>query len=72
MSYHLETSTYGRVEAAAESSFRPILAAEVVCTGNPRILMGQSKGPLFGVDYLDPNKVTEKELMEYCAKYQIR
>ncbi|VVA24173.1 Hypothetical predicted protein [Prunus dulcis] len=45
------------VEAAAESSFRPILTAEVVCTGNPRIPMGQSKGPLFGVDYLDPNKL---------------
>lgn len=33
--------------------------------------MGQSKRPLFGVDYLDPNKVTEKELMEYCAKHRI-
>lgn len=69
VSYHSEISTSGLVEIAAESSSKPILVAKVVCTGNLRILMRQLKGPLFGVDYLDSNKIMEKELMEYCAKY---
>lgn len=37
VSYHSETSTSCCVEAVAESSSRPVPAAEVVCTRNPRI-----------------------------------
>ncbi|CAL2231357.1 unnamed protein product [Prunus armeniaca] len=56
-SYQPETSTSGCGDAAAESSPRPVVT--IVHRGNPRIPLGQSKEYLFGVNYLEPNKITK-------------
>lgn len=56
-SYQSETSTSGRGYAIAESSAQPVVT--IVHWGNPRIPLGQPKEHLFGVDYIEPNKVIE-------------
>ncbi|CAL9017934.1 unnamed protein product, partial [Prunus brigantina] len=53
----LETSTSGRGEAAAEPSSQPRVS--VIFPSNPRVPMGVPKEHLFGVDYLEPNRITE-------------
>ncbi|KAI5316679.1 hypothetical protein L3X38_036386 [Prunus dulcis] len=58
VSYHSEASISGRGEAAAESSSR--LVVTLVQQGNPRVPMRPPKELLFGVDYLDPNKITKE------------
>ncbi|CAL2272235.1 unnamed protein product [Prunus armeniaca] len=58
-----ETSTSDRGESAAEPSSRPRVS--VVFPSNPRVPMGVPKEHLFGVNYLEPNKITEREIAEY-------
>ncbi|CAL8168186.1 unnamed protein product [Prunus armeniaca] len=69
VSYQSETSTSSRGDVVAESSSRPIIT--IVNQGNPRIPLWQPKEHLFGVDYLEPNKITERELAKYRAEYRI-
>lgn len=57
------------MDATAKASSR--LTVTVVRLRNPRVLIGQPKKILFSVDYLEPNKITEKELANYSAEYQI-
>ncbi|CAL8169582.1 unnamed protein product [Prunus armeniaca] len=64
-----ETSTSDRGESAAEPSSRPRVS--VVFPSNPRVLMGVPKEHLFGVNYLEPNKITEREIAKYHAEYFI-
>ncbi|CAL8136339.1 unnamed protein product [Prunus armeniaca] len=64
-----ETSISGRGESAAEPSSRPRVS--IVYPSNPRVPMGVPKENLFGVDYLGPNKITEREIAKYRAKYRI-
>ncbi|CAL2228542.1 unnamed protein product [Prunus armeniaca] len=64
-----ETSTSSRGESAAEPSSRPRVS--VVYPSNPRVPMGVPKENLFGVDYLGPNKITEREIAKYRAEYRI-
>ncbi|CAL8992685.1 unnamed protein product [Prunus brigantina] len=61
-----ETSTSGRGE---ETSSSPRVS--VVYPSNPRVPMGVPKEHLFGVDYLGPNKITEREIAKYRAEYRI-
>ncbi|KAI5324190.1 hypothetical protein L3X38_033263 [Prunus dulcis] len=67
--YHSETSTSGRGDLAAESSSRPVVT--VVRQGSFKVPLGQSKAPLFGVDYLEPNKITEAKLTKHRSEYLI-
>lgn len=69
VSYQSEASTSGRVDAAAEASSTPIVT--VVRPGNPRMPMGEPQDVLFGVDYLGPNHITERELNKYRAEFKI-
>ncbi|CAL9019502.1 unnamed protein product [Prunus brigantina] len=64
-----ETSTSDCGELAAEPSSRPRVSA--VFPNNPRVPMGVPKEHLFGVDYLDPNKITEPKIAKYRAEYFI-
>ncbi|CAL2228809.1 unnamed protein product [Prunus armeniaca] len=64
-----KTSTSGRGESAAEPSSRPRVS--VVYPSNPRVPTGVPKENLFGVDYLGPNKITEREIAKYRAEYRI-
>lgn len=65
----METSTSGYGEAATEPSSR--LRVSAVYPRNPRVPIGVPKEPLFGVDYLGPNKITEQEIAKYRAEYRI-
>ncbi|CAL8174463.1 unnamed protein product [Prunus armeniaca] len=64
-----EASTSGRGESAAEPSLRPRVS--VVYPSNPRVLMGVPKELVFGVDYLEPNRITEREIARFRAEYFI-
>ncbi|CAL8167538.1 unnamed protein product [Prunus armeniaca] len=67
VSYHLEASISGCGEAAADSSWRPLVT--LMQQRNPRVPMRPPKELLFGVDYLDPNKITEVELAKYRVEF---
>ncbi|CAL2270281.1 unnamed protein product [Prunus armeniaca] len=67
VSYHLEASISGCGEAAVDSSWRPLVT--LMQQGNPRVPMRPPKELLFGVDYLDPNKITEVELAKYRVEF---
>lgn len=69
VSYQSETSTSGRVGAVAESSSRP--SVTIVRESNPRIPIGQPRRTLFGVDYLGPNNLTERDLVTMRAEFMI-
>ncbi|CAL2227545.1 unnamed protein product [Prunus armeniaca] len=64
-----EASTSGRGESAAEPSSR--LRVSVVYPSNPRVPIGVPNEHLFGVDYLEPNRITEREIAKYRAEYFI-
>ncbi|CAL8089454.1 unnamed protein product [Prunus armeniaca] len=64
-----EASTSGHEESAAEPSSRPRVS--VVFPSNPRVPIGVPKEHLFGVDYLEPNRITEREIAKYRAEYFI-
>ncbi|CAL9000624.1 unnamed protein product [Prunus brigantina] len=64
-----EPSTSGRVASSAEPSSRPRVS--VVFPGNDRVPMGVPKEHVFGVDYLEPNRITEREIAKYRAEYFI-
>ncbi|CAL8994657.1 unnamed protein product [Prunus brigantina] len=64
-----EASTSGRGESAAGPSSRPKVS--VVFSGNPRVPMGVPKEHLFGVDYLPPNMITERDIAKYRREYLI-
>ncbi|CAL8174222.1 unnamed protein product [Prunus armeniaca] len=64
-----ETSTSGRGESAVEPSSGPRVS--VVYPSNPRVPMGVPKENLFGVDYLGPDKITEREIAKFRAEYRI-
>lgn len=67
VNYHSEASISGGGEAAAESSSRPVVT--LVQQGNPRVPMRLPKELLFGVDYLDVNKITKVELAKYRVEF---
>lgn len=71
-SHQPEASTSGRGELAAEPSNRPRVS--VVYPSNPRVPMGVPKELVFGVDYLEPNRITERRLRGFGlnTSYQIR
>ncbi|CAL9021794.1 unnamed protein product [Prunus brigantina] len=62
-SHQSEAFTSCRGEAATEPSSRPRVS--VVYPSNPRVPIGVSKEHLFGVDYLEPNKITEWKIARY-------
>ncbi|KAH0996423.1 hypothetical protein GBA52_020287 [Prunus armeniaca] len=64
-----ETSIFGRGETAAQPSSHPRVS--VVYLENPRVPIGVAKENLFGVDYLEPNMITEKEIAKYRTEYCI-
>ncbi|CAL2239746.1 unnamed protein product [Prunus armeniaca] len=64
-----EASTSGRGEPAAEPSPRPRVS--VVFPSNPRVPMAVPKELVFGVDYLEPNRITETEIARFRAEYLI-
>ncbi|CAL8155403.1 unnamed protein product [Prunus armeniaca] len=64
-----ETSTSGRGESAVKPPSGPRVS--VVYPSNPRMPMGVSKENLFGVDYLGPNKITDREIAKFRAEYRI-
>ncbi|CAL2244494.1 unnamed protein product [Prunus armeniaca] len=68
-SHQPEASTSGRGEPAAEPSNRPRVS--VVYPNNPRMPMGVPKELVFGVDYLEPNRITEREIARFRAEYFI-
>ena len=61
-------STSGRGEGTAGPS-RPRVT--IVHRGPPRVPVGIPQRALFGVDYLEPNKLTERELQRIRAEYHI-
>ncbi|CAL8094078.1 unnamed protein product [Prunus armeniaca] len=68
-SHQSETSTSGRGEPSAEPVSLPRVT--IVHRGNPRVPLGVPKENLFGVDYLEPNRITEREIAKYLAEYYI-
>ncbi|CAL9004919.1 unnamed protein product, partial [Prunus brigantina] len=64
-----KASTSGRGESVAEPSSRPRVS--VVFPSNPKVPMGVPKEHLIGVDYLEPNKITELEIAKYRREYFI-
>ncbi|CAL9024265.1 unnamed protein product [Prunus brigantina] len=64
-----EPSTSGRGASSAEPSSRPRVS--VVFPGNDRVPMGVPKELVFGVDYLEPNRITERDIAKYRAEYFI-
>ncbi|CAL8993967.1 unnamed protein product, partial [Prunus brigantina] len=64
-----EASTSGRGESVAGPSSRPKVS--VIFPDNPRVPMGVPKEHLFGVDYLGPNMITEREIAKYRQWYFI-
>ncbi|CAL2237956.1 unnamed protein product [Prunus armeniaca] len=65
--YQSEASTSGRGETAVGPSPRPKVS--VVYPSNPRVPVGVLNEHLFGVNYLEPNKITEREIAKYRAEY---
>ncbi|CAL2248114.1 unnamed protein product [Prunus armeniaca] len=65
----LETSTSGLGESATEPSSRSRVS--VVFPSNPRVPMGVPREHLFGVDYLEPNRITKREIAKYRTEYFI-
>ncbi|KAI5322918.1 hypothetical protein L3X38_031990 [Prunus dulcis] len=61
-------STSGRSEGTVGPS-RPRVT--IVHRGPPRVPVGVPQRVLFGVDYLEPNKITERELEKIRAEYLI-
>ncbi|CAL8114511.1 unnamed protein product [Prunus armeniaca] len=68
-SHQSEASTSSRGEPSAEPSSRPRVS--VVYPNNPRVPIGVPKEHLFDVDYLEPNKITEREIAKYRAEFFI-
>ncbi|CAL8163804.1 unnamed protein product [Prunus armeniaca] len=68
-SHQLETSTSGRGEATANPLNQPRVS--IVHRGNPRVPIGVPNEHMFGVDYLEPNKMTIRELVKLRAEYCI-
>ncbi|CAL2277088.1 unnamed protein product [Prunus armeniaca] len=64
-----EASTSGCGESTAEPS--PQQRVSVVYPNNPKVLMGVLKDLVFGVDYLEPNRITEREIAKFRAEYFI-
>ncbi|CAL8117222.1 unnamed protein product [Prunus armeniaca] len=64
-----EAFTSGRGESTAEPFPRPRVS--VVYPSNPRVPMGVPKELVFGVDYLEPNRITEREIAKFRAEYFI-
>ncbi|CAL2238407.1 unnamed protein product [Prunus armeniaca] len=64
-----EASTSGHGESAAEPSPRPRVS--IVYPSNPRVPMGVPKELVFGVDYFEPNRITEREIARFRAEYFI-
>lgn len=69
MRYDSEASTSGQGDADVESNFRALVT--IVQQGNPTVLMGQPKETIFRIDYIEPNKITERDLAKYHAEYRI-
>ncbi|CAL2230837.1 unnamed protein product [Prunus armeniaca] len=68
-SHQPEASTSGRGESAAEPSVRPRVS--VVYPSNPRVPMGVPKELVFDVDYLEPNRISDREIARFRAEYFI-
>ncbi|CAL2276292.1 unnamed protein product [Prunus armeniaca] len=68
-SHQLETLTFGCVEATAAPPSQPKVT--IVHQGNPRVPVGVPKKYLFGVDDLEPNKITEWELTKIRKEFRI-
>ncbi|KAL6272363.1 hypothetical protein ACE6H2_023055 [Prunus campanulata] len=68
-SHQSEASTSGHGEAATELSSQPRVT--IVHRGNPRVPMGMPKEHFFGVDYLEPNKITVREFVKLRTEYRI-
>ncbi|CAL2239064.1 unnamed protein product [Prunus armeniaca] len=64
-----EAFTSGRGESTAEPS--PRSRVSIVYPNNPRVPMGVPKELVFGVDYLEPNRITEREIAKFRAEYFI-
>ncbi|CAL8115901.1 unnamed protein product [Prunus armeniaca] len=62
-------SIFGRGEGTSDPLFRPRVT--IVNRGGSRVPMGVPKEHLFGVDYLEPNKMIERELAKIRAEYLI-
>ncbi|CAL8122547.1 unnamed protein product [Prunus armeniaca] len=58
-----EAFTSGRGDSVAEPSARPRVS--VVYPSNPRVPMGVPKELVFSVDYLEPNRITEREIARH-------
>ncbi|CAL8169204.1 unnamed protein product [Prunus armeniaca] len=68
-SHQSETSTSVRGEATAEPFSQ--LSVSIVHQGNPRVPIGVPKVHLFGIDYLELNKMTIREPVKLRAEYYI-
>ncbi|CAL9022366.1 unnamed protein product, partial [Prunus brigantina] len=64
-----EPSTSGRGASSAEPSSQPRVS--VLFPDHDRVPMGVPKEHVFGVDYLEPNRITEREIAKYRAEYFI-
>ncbi|CAL9010745.1 unnamed protein product [Prunus brigantina] len=64
-----EASTSGRGTSPAEPPSRPRVS--FVFPSNPRVPMGVPKEHLFGVDYLEPNRITEVDIARFRKEYFI-
>lgn len=67
--YQSKTSTSGCTDPAAEASSWLIVTA--VRQGNARVPLGQPKEILFSIDYLELNKIIERESAMYRPEYRI-
>ncbi|CAL9020942.1 unnamed protein product [Prunus brigantina] len=65
----LGTSTSGRGEEATDPTPQPRVT--IVHRGNHKVPIGVLKKNLFGVDYLEPNMMTERELAKIHVEYLI-
>ncbi|CAL2271962.1 unnamed protein product [Prunus armeniaca] len=68
-SHQSETSTSSLGEATAEPFSQ--LSVSIVHQGNPRVPIGMPKEHLFGIDYLELNKMTVREPVKLRAEYYI-
>lgn len=68
-SHQLETFTSGHGKVTAEPSSQP--RETIVHRGNPRIPIGVPKEYLLGIDYLEPNKITVREISKLRVEYRI-
>ncbi|KAL6286663.1 hypothetical protein ACE6H2_011053 [Prunus campanulata] len=66
-----ESSTSGRgAEAGDVSIAAPGEGVLTVVKGKQRVPMAKPKGPVFGVDFLEPNVLIEGELARIRVEYQ--